>query len=110
MPELPDIEDYLFALDSRISGCRIVELVINNPFLLRTVEPNVDDVKGLKVVELRRIGKRLAIGLERNIWLVIHLMIAGRLAWRDGSVKKRRPNSLATFIFESGEFQTIVNG
>lgn len=103
MPELPDIEDYLFALDTRISGRRIVELAIHNPFLLRTVNPNVDDVKGLKVVELRRIGKRIAIGLEHNIWLVIHLMIAGRLAWLDGSQSKRRPKSLATFTFESGE-------
>ena len=103
MPELPDIENYLFALDSRIIGRRITDAAVHNPFLLRTVEPNLDDVKGLRVVALKRIGKRIALGLEGDIWLVIHLMIAGRFVWRDGTERKRRPKSLATFTFESGE-------
>ena len=103
MPELPDIENYLFALDSRISGRRILNLTVHNPFLLRTVEPSSDDLKGLKVVQLRRIGKRITLGFEGGIWVVIHLMIAGRLRWRDATEKKRRPKYLATFAFESGE-------
>ena len=103
MPELPDIENYIFALDSRISGRRILNLTVHNPFLLRTVEPSSDDLKGLKIVQLRRIGKRIALGFEGGIWVVIHLMIAGRLRWRDATEKKRRPKCLATFAFESGE-------
>ena len=91
MPELPDIENYLFALDSRISGRRILNLTVHNPFLLRTVEPSSDDLKGLKGVQLRRIGKRITLGFEGGIWVVIHLMIAGRLRWRDATEKKRRP-------------------
>jgi formamidopyrimidine-DNA glycosylase len=102
MPELPDIENYLVALRARINGTRVVSVCAHNPFLLRTVEPTLGEVEGLKVTALRRVGKRISIGLERDIWLVIHLMIAGRLAWRDSTAKKRPPKSLATFEFESG--------
>ena len=102
MPELPDIEHYLAALNARIRGIRLVSLTIQSPFLLRTVEPGVSDVMGLRVVDLKRIGKRIAIKLEHEIWLVIHLMIAGRLGWKPGSDKKRTRKTLAVFEFDSG--------
>ncbi|MDA0821671.1 MAG: formamidopyrimidine-DNA glycosylase [Proteobacteria bacterium] len=102
MPELPDIENYLAALHPRIIGARITSVSVHNPFLLRTVEPTLSNVEGRKVIALRRLGKRISIGLESELWLVIHLMIAGRLAWRDQTSKKRRPKTLATFEFDSG--------
>ena len=82
MPELPDIAVYVEALEKRILGQRLERVRIVSPFLLRTVEPAVASVEGKKVVELRRLGKRICIGVEGGIWLVLHLMIAGRLHWR----------------------------
>jgi formamidopyrimidine-DNA glycosylase len=102
MLELPDIEHYLVALDSRMRGIRLVSLTIQSPFLLRTVEPGVSGVTGLRVVDLKRIGKRIAIELKHEIWLVIHLMIAGRLGWKPGSDKKKTRKTLAVFEFDSG--------
>jgi len=102
MPELPDIEHYLAALRARIAAARLVSISIQNPFLLRTVEPAPADVEGLQVTELRRIGKRLAIGFESGYWLVIHLMIAGRLAWLEPQAKRPGRRALALFTFESG--------
>jgi formamidopyrimidine-DNA glycosylase len=81
MPELPDIAVYVEALERRIVGARLERVRIVSPFLLRTVEPAVASVEGRKVVELRRLGKRICIGVEGGIWLVMHLMIAGRLHW-----------------------------
>jgi formamidopyrimidine-DNA glycosylase len=81
MPELPDIAVYVEALERRIVGARLERVRIVSPFLLRTVEPAVAGVEGKKVVELRRLGKRICIGVEGGIWLVLHLMIAGRLHW-----------------------------
>jgi formamidopyrimidine-DNA glycosylase len=81
MPELPDITVYIEALEKRILGARLERVRIFGPFLLRTVEPQVASVEGKKVVELRRLGKRIGIGVEGGIWLVLHLMIAGRLHW-----------------------------
>jgi len=103
MPELPDIEHYLAALDSRIRGTRLLSLTFQSPFLLRTVEPSVSDVVELRVVDLKRIGKRIAIGLEHEMWLVIHLMIAGRLGWTLKSDNKTTRKTLAVFKFESGD-------
>ena len=82
MPELPDIAAYITALEPRIVGQRIERVRLASPFLLRTVQPPVTDVEGRIVRELRRIGKRIAIGVEGDLWLVLHLMIAGRLHWR----------------------------
>ncbi len=82
MPELPDITIYLEALDGRIAGQRLIGTRINSPFLLRTVEPPLEATHGQRVVQLRRLGKRIAIGLEEELWLVLHLMIAGRLNWK----------------------------
>ena len=103
MPELPDLERYLAALDARVRGKRLLSLTIQNPFVLRTVEPSINDVTQLRVVDLRRIGKRIAIGLEHEFWLVIHLMIAGRFSWVPKSGKKTNRKSLAVFEFESGD-------
>jgi len=82
MPELPDISLYLEALRERIHGRRLERARVVSPFLLRSVEPRIDEVLGQRVVDLRRLGKRIAIGFENDLWLVIHLMIAGRFQWR----------------------------
>ena len=102
MPELPDIEHYLDALRTRIHDRELESITIQSPFLLRTVEPAVADVIGRKVVRLQRIGKRIAIGLEDEFWLVIHLMIAGRLAWVENLRKPAGRKYLAVFVFDSG--------
>ena len=121
MPELPDITVYVEALEKRIAGARLERVRIVSPFLLRTVEPPVASVEGKKVVELRRLGKRICFGVDSGIWLVLHLMIAGRLHWygKEGGVDENpggkaggkpkaakvkpggRPN-LAAFEFSSG--------
>ena len=81
MPELPDITLYIEALDKRILGERLESVRIQSPFLLRTFEPPLAEAAGKTVRLLRRIGKRIAIGLDDDLWLVLHLMIAGRLHW-----------------------------
>lgn len=82
MPELPDITLYIEALRARISGRRLERVRVLSPFLLRSVEPPIDAVKDARVVDLQRLGKRIAIGFDNDVWLVLHLMIAGRLQWR----------------------------
>jgi len=101
MPELPDILVYIEALESRIAGARIVSVDLKSPFLLRTAKPPVSEVKGATVQQLRRIGKRIAIGCDKDIWLVLHLMIAGRLHWNRKSGKV-----LASITFSTGTFST----
>ena len=102
MPELPDIAAYLAALESRIAARRLIEVRLASPFLLRTTEPPLDRTFGRRVRELRRVGKRIAIGLEQELWLVLHLMIAGRLHWRAAAPKLSGRNQLAAFDFENG--------
>lgn len=102
MPELPDIEHYLSALRQRTIGVRLDRLTLNNPFLLRTALPPVEEVVGREVTALRRIGKRIAIGLADDYWLVVHLMIAGRLAWLEPGAKRPGRRALALFDFASG--------
>ena len=102
MPELPDIAAYMTALQARIVGQRIEQVRLASPFLLRTVQPPVTDVEGRLVRELRRIGKRIAIGVEGDLWLVLHLMIAGRLHWRGRQAKLAGRKSLAAFDFPTG--------
>ncbi len=106
MPELPDITVYIEALQKRILGQRLERMRIESPFLLRTVEPTVASAEAKKVLELRRLGKRICIGVEGGIWLVLHLMIAGRLHWLDKakgkSVKLGGRQNLAAFEFSSG--------
>ena len=91
MPELPDISAYLFALEARLIGQTLEEIRLASPFLLRTAEPPLALARGRTVRELRRIGKRIAIGLDRDLWLVLHLMIAGRLHWRPSGAKLSGP-------------------
>jgi len=102
MPELPDITAYLTALEPRVVGKTLESVRVASPFLLRTVEPPVTSAHGRSVCELRRIGKRIAFGLEGDLWLVLHLMIAGRLHWRARDAKLAGRNQLATFDFPNG--------
>ena len=102
MPELPDINAYLRALEARIVGRTLQGVRVASAFLLRTAEPPIADVQGQEVRELRRIGKRIAIGLNNDLWMVIHLMLAGRLHWRAPGVKLSGRNNLAAFDFADG--------
>jgi formamidopyrimidine-DNA glycosylase len=102
MPELPDISAYMKALQSRIVGQRLERVRIRNPFLLRSAEPSVSAVEGKTVRELRRIGKRIAIGFDEDLWLVVHLMIAGRLHWKPVHAVLQGRNDLAAFDFPTG--------
>ncbi len=102
MPELPDITAYIHALESRIVGQPIQGIRLASPFLLRTADPPIELVVGRTVIELRRIGKRIAIGFEGELWLVLHLMIAGRLHWRAPGVKLGGRQNLAAFDFPDG--------
>jgi formamidopyrimidine-DNA glycosylase len=102
MPELPDVTAYLFALESRIVNRRLLGVRLASPFLLRTVQPPISVVQGRSVRELRRIGKRVVLGLDGDLWLVLHLMIAGRLHWRGVGAKLSGRNALAAFDFEHG--------
>jgi len=102
MPELPDIVAYIHALESRIVAQPIQQIRLVSPFLLRTVDPSISEVEGHVVRELRRIGKRIVIGVEGDLWLVLHLMIAGRLHWRQQGAKLAGRQSLAAFDFPNG--------
>lgn len=102
MPELPDITVYLEALDQRVVGKKLTRIRLENIFVLRTALPPIDSLVGKKIVALRRLGKRIAFGFEDGKWLVLHLMIAGRLQWVDGNAKPIGRNVLAHFVFENG--------
>ena len=102
MPELPDISAYLSALEERVVGQPLQHVRIASAFLLRTAQPPVTDAEGHNVRELRRIGKRIAIGLDNDVWLVLHLMIAGRLHWRPRGAKLTGRTNLAAFDFPNG--------
>ena len=102
MPELPDITAYISALEARILGQPLQHIRLASPFLLRTANPPLSDAEGRIVRELRRIGKRIAFGLEGGLWLVLHLMIAGRLHWKSAGAKLAGRRSLAAFDFPNG--------
>jgi formamidopyrimidine-DNA glycosylase len=102
MPELPDIVSYLTALESRIVGQRLIRIRVASTFLLRSARPPIQEVEGRVVRELRRIGKRIAIRVENDLWLVLHLMIAGRLHWRPPQASLAGRNNLAAFDFPNG--------
>jgi formamidopyrimidine-DNA glycosylase len=102
MPELPDITAYLSALEPRIVGQPLTHIRIASPFLLRTVQPRIEEIEGHNVKSLRRIGKRIAIEFDNGLWLVLHLMIAGRLHWRPIEAKLGGRNNLAAFDFPNG--------
>jgi formamidopyrimidine-DNA glycosylase len=114
MPELPDITVYIEALEKRILGQRLERVRVASPFLLRTVNPPLATAEGKTIVELRRLGKRICIGLQsvtgetdgpqddERLWLVLHLMIAGRLHWKKPDAKLSPPRGLAAFDFPNG--------
>jgi formamidopyrimidine-DNA glycosylase len=102
MPELPDISAYICAIEARIVGQPLQQIRLASPFLLRTAQPPLQSAAGLVVEEVRRIGKRIAFGLEEDFWLVLHLMIAGRLHWRGRNAKLAGRQSLAAFDFPQG--------
>src|SRR5882762_9123039 len=115
MPEFPDIVVYIEALEKRIQGRTLERVSVASPFLVRTATPPLASVAGKKVLELRRLGKRICVGLEGDLWLVLHLMIAGRLHWKDGATGSKQPASkspaartlgskthLAAFEFSNG--------
>ncbi len=102
MPELPDIELYLGALEPRVVGRRLERVRLVSPFLLRSVEPPLAAVHGRRVEALRRLGKRIVFGLEGEYFLVLHLMIAGRLRWRPAGARPPGRRGLAAFDFENG--------
>jgi formamidopyrimidine-DNA glycosylase len=102
VPELPDIVVYIEALDKRILGQTLEHVRVASPFLLRTADPPLSSVEGKKVGQFRRMGKRICIGLEGDLWLVLHLMIASRLHWKKRGVKVSPPRGLAAFDFVNG--------
>jgi formamidopyrimidine-DNA glycosylase len=102
MPELPDITVYLESIGRRARGRRLVRSRILNPFLLRTAEPPLSALDGLELVGLERLGKRIALGFERDLWLVFHLMIAGRFDWLDAWPARPNRQTAALLEFETG--------
>ena len=102
MPELPDISAYIAALEPRIVGQTLERVRVGSVFLLRSVDPPLSSAEGKTVRALRRIGKRIAIGVDEDIWLVLHLMIAGRLHWKPAGAKVAGRNALAAFDFPKG--------
>jgi formamidopyrimidine-DNA glycosylase len=102
MPELPDIAAYITALEPRVVGQPLEHVRLASSFLLRTVQPPLTSADGKRVRELRRIGKRIAFGLEGDLWLVLHLMIAGRLHWKPPNAKLGGRQNLAAFDFSNG--------
>jgi len=102
MPELPDIAAYIGALESRIVGQPLEQIRLASAFLMRTARPPLSSVEGRIVRELRRVGKRIVIGTDNDLWLALHLMIAGRLHWRTPAAKLAGRQSLAAFDFPNG--------
>ncbi len=110
MPELPDIAAYISALEDRIIGRPVERVRLASPFLLRTAQPPISESEGRTVREVRRIGKRIAIGLDGDLWLVFHLMIAGRLHWRPAGAKLAGRNALAAIDFPDGSLTLTEAG
>jgi len=110
MPELPDITVYVEALQRLVVGQRIDEIRLKTPFLLRTVDPPLDELIGKQVVGIERLGKRIAIALEGDLFAVLHLMIAGRLHWKPANTKKAGRNGLAEFVFANGTLSLTEAG
>ncbi len=103
MPELPDITVYLEALERRVLDHMLKRIRVTSPFLLRTATPPIQNIEGRKVIALRRIGKRIAFGFDNDLWLVLHLMIAGRLHWLTGESRARKlPSQQAALEFDIG--------
>jgi formamidopyrimidine-DNA glycosylase len=110
MPELPDIVLYIEALERRVAGRRLEKVRVASPFLLRTVDPPLETCEGRNVLGFRRIGKRIVFALEGGLFLVLHLMIAGRLHWKESGAKVHGKIGLAAFDFESGTLSLTEAG
>lgn len=110
MPELPDIDVYVDVLKRTLAARKLDAIRLGNPFFLRSVEPAPRSAEGGRVREVRRIGKRVAIGLDNRLWLVIHLMIAGRLHWQDSAPSLAPKNRVAAFDFENGSLLVTEAG
>jgi formamidopyrimidine-DNA glycosylase len=110
VPELPDILVYLEALEKRVLNSTIKRVRIASPFLLRTAVPPLASVEGKKVTRLSRLGKRICFGLEDDLWLVLHLMIAGRLHWYDDKLKAQKSRAVAVFEFNNGSLTLTEAG
>lgn len=110
MPELPDIENYVSAIGARVNGRKLERVDVANPFLLRTVEPSLQDAAGRRVLGVRRLGKRVVLHLDGDLFLVAHLMIAGRLRWTDADAKPSKRAHLAAFCFETGVLKLTEAG
>jgi formamidopyrimidine-DNA glycosylase len=102
MPELPDVSVYVEAIRERVAGHKLVRTIVKSPFLLRSTTPPITATTGKTVVEVRRVGKQIAIGVEGDLWLVLHLMIAGRLHWKTSAPKLGSRNILVAFEFDDG--------
>lgn len=110
MPEAPDIAAYITALEPRVLGRPLERVRLTSPFLLRTTTPPLSQAEGIVVRELRRVGKRIAIGLDGGLWLVLHLMIAGRLHWKPAHAALKGRQNLAAFDFPSGSLTLTEAG
>jgi formamidopyrimidine-DNA glycosylase len=113
MPEYPDIVVYIEALEKRILGRTLQRVYVTSPFLLRTAAPPLSSVEGKKIIGVRRLGKRICVGLEDDLWLVLHLMIAGRLHWKErvnAVPPKRSKRDLAAFEFDNGRLTLTEAG
>jgi formamidopyrimidine-DNA glycosylase len=102
MPELPDVAVYLERLEARVLGSALVRARVLNPFVLRSVDPPLSEIEGRRVAEFRRLGKRIVVGFEGGLFLVIHLMIAGRFRWLVPGAKPPGKIALAAFEFDNG--------
>ena len=110
MPELPDVETYVSCLAPRVVGQRLERIRLLRPFVLRSVTPPLDDASGRSVQSVARLGKRVVIGLAGDLFLVLHLMIAGRLRWRERGKAIPKKLGLAAFDFSSGTLLTTEAG
>jgi formamidopyrimidine-DNA glycosylase len=110
MPELPDIAAYITALEPRVMGQPLERVRLASPFLLRTTAPALSEAEGRSVRDLRRVGKRIAMGLEGDLWLVLHLMIAGRLHWKPARAPLKGRQNLAAFDFPAGSLTLTEAG
>ena len=115
MPELPDITVYIESLQKRVQGRRLERIRLGSPFLLRSVEPDVSEVVGKKVLGLRRLGKRIVFEMDQELFVVLHLMIAGRLHWKDreaspSALKRKGKAELAAFDFDNGTLTVTEAG
>jgi formamidopyrimidine-DNA glycosylase len=102
MPELPDVSVYVEAIGARVLGHKLVRAMVKSPFLLRSTDPPISATEGKTVLDVRRLGKQIAIGVEDNLWIVLHLKIAGRLHWKASAPKLGGRNILVAFQFDNG--------